>query len=78
MSSPKVRQRLIKVLEKLGLPTSITADPEKVKEAMLHDKKSAQSGVTAVKVDEAGSFRLEKLEYNELFSLFDAYLKEAN
>ena len=30
MSSPKVRQRLIKVLEKLGLPTSITADPEKV------------------------------------------------
>ena len=78
MSSPKVRQRLIKVLEKLGLPTSITADPEKVKEAMLHDKKSAQSGVTAVKVDEAGSFRLEKLEYNELFSLFDEYLKEAN
>ena len=78
MSSPKVRQRLIKVLEKLGLPTSITADPEKVKEAMLHDKKSAQSGVTAVKVDEAGSFRLEKLEFNELFSLFDEYLKEAN
>lgn len=78
MSSPKVRQRLIKVLKKLGLPTSITADPEKVKEAMLHDKKSAQSGVTAVKVDEAGSFRLEKLEFNELFSLFDEYLKEAN
>ena len=78
MSSPKVRQRLIKVLEKLGLPTSITADPEKVKEAMLHDKKSAQSGVTAVKVDDAGSFRLEKLEFNELFSLFDEYLKEAN
>ena len=78
MSSSKVRQRLIKVLEKLGLPTSITAAPEKVKEAMLHDKKSAQSGVTAVKVDEAGSFRLEKLEFNELFSLFDEYLKEAN
>lgn len=77
MSSDEVRKRLMKVLQRLDLPTEITANTEKIKSAVLHDKKSDQSGVTVVKVHTAGSFVLENVSFEELFSRFDGYLKEA-
>ena len=76
MCSPNVRKRLIKVLEKLNLPTEITADIEKVKSAMLHDKKSVQSGVTVVRVPESGHFELENLSFEKLFAELDSYISE--
>ncbi len=76
MCSPSVRKRLIKVLEKLNLPTEITADIEKVKSAMLHDKKSVQSGVAVVRVPEAGRFKLENLSFEKLFAELDSYISE--
>ena len=76
MCSPSVRKRLIKVLEKLNLPTEITADIEKVKSAMLHDKKSVQSGVTVVRVPESGRFELESLSFEKLFAELDSYISE--
>ena len=60
MTSGSVRARLVPVLQKLGLPTSLSLDPDQVMQAMLHDKKMQQGGVTAVFVDEVGSFRLQK------------------
>ena len=78
MCSPSVRKRLIKVLEKLNLPTEITADIEKVKSAMLHDKKSVQSGVTVVRVPEAGRFELENLSFEKLFAELDSYVSEVH
>lgn len=76
MSAPDVRERLIKVLKKLGLPTDITSDTEKVKAAMLHDKKSENSGVTVVKVKTVGQFELESISFDELFAGLDEYIKE--
>lgn len=76
MSAPDVRARLIKVLKKLNLPTDITADIEKVKSAMLHDKKGDKQSVTVVRVKTAGEFELEKLSFDELFSELDEYIKE--
>ena len=71
MTSGRVRARLVPVLQKLGLPTCISLDPDQVTEAMLHDKKMQQGGVTAVFVDEVGSFRLQKTTPDELRKLLD-------
>lgn len=76
MCSESLRERLRAVLKNLGLPTEITAPIEKIKEAMLHDKKSDEGGVTVVRVEEAGSFRLEKIVFNELFRQLEEYLTE--
>ena len=60
MTSVAVRERLVPVLQKLGLPTALSFDPDRVMQAMLHDKKMQQGAVTAVYVDAVGSFRIEK------------------
>ena len=61
MCSENVRERLLPVLEKLGLPTEVRADPEAVYAAMLHDKKAARGGITVVRVERPGSFVLESV-----------------
>ena len=66
MCSSAVRERLIPVLEKLSLPTALNCDTERVLAAMGHDKKLSGSDITAVYVDEIGSFRFEKLPLEEL------------
>ena len=71
MCSEKVRARLIPVLEKLGLPTRVSFDKEKVFEAMKHDKKSAGKSVTVVKVAEIGDFTLEEATFDDIFPLLD-------
>lgn len=78
MCSDDVRERLLKIMRKLGAPERITAPIEQIKTAMLHDKKAEQSGVTVIKVDNAGSFLLEKMNYGELFAQLDNYLEEVS
>lgn len=78
MCSIKVRERLLRVLKSMNLPTKILANPDKIKAAMLHDKKSAKGGVSIVRVERAGEFTLKKLSFDELFALLDHYLEEEN
>ena len=59
MCSVEVRTRLVPVLRKLGLPTTLTVDGKAVAEAMLHDKKMQKDGVAAVYVDTVGAYRLQ-------------------
>jgi len=61
MCSPSVRERLIPVLEKLGLPTHFHGKPEDLFYAMEHDKKMDGSKITVIRVDRVSSFRMEKL-----------------
>ncbi|MBR5112575.1 MAG: 3-dehydroquinate synthase [Clostridia bacterium] len=61
MCSPETAERLKRILKELGLPCDFDGDAEKVYEAMLHDKKSGQGNITAVFVDEPGSFRFESV-----------------
>lgn len=68
MCAPAVRERLIPVLTRLGLPTAVEADPNKVYAALLHDKKAAGGRITAVLVNEIGSC--------EQFSLSPEALRE--
>ena len=75
MCSKEVRARLVPVLEKLSLPTSCNADPEKVFAAVSHDKKSANGKVSLIKVYEAGTFEIEDTDMKELKTIIDEFYK---
>ncbi|MBE6724855.1 MAG: 3-dehydroquinate synthase [Ruminococcaceae bacterium] len=66
MCAPAVRERLVPVLEKLNLPVSVSLPVSAVREAMLHDKKSAGGGIDAVTVEEPGSCRVVRMTPDEL------------
>jgi len=71
MVSEELRLRLIAILEKLNLPTSVNADPQKIYEAMRHDKKSHGDTVTAVTVAQAGKFEMKEISYGELYPMIE-------
>ena len=61
MCAPNVRERLVCVLQKLGLPTKIEGNFETVLSLTSHDKKCEGEAVNVVFVDAVGSFRIEKM-----------------
>ena len=69
MCSPSVRERLIPLLKKAGLPTEVKYDRDAVCSAMLHDKKFSGSNITVIKVDTVGEFIMEKITSEELAEL---------
>lgn len=75
MCAEDVRKRLLRVLDRLGLPTEAHADREKVYAAMLHDKKAVGGKLTVVRVDEVGSFRLESVEPESLRPCIDMVVR---
>ena len=68
VSSESVRKRLIPVLKKLGLPTEYTGDIDSAFAFVSHDKKASDDGISIVFVDEIGSFRIEKISFEEFYS----------
>ena len=72
--SESVRARLIPVLEKLELPTCYGGDLERALSFIIHDKKCEGSMVSAVFVDEVGSFRIEKMQTEKFLDTVRAAL----
>ena len=66
MCAPDVRARLTAVLEKYRLPLKADVDARAVYDALLHDKKAAGAGITAVFCDSIGSCRLENIGFEDL------------
>ena len=60
MCKKDVRERLLLVLKKYGLPTEFHGDIAAVKSAVLHDKKSSGDTVYAVIVNKIGSYEIIK------------------
>ncbi len=78
MCADDVRERLVRVLQKLHLPTELTMDPEAVMQALMHDKKmSADGSVTAVYVPEPGRYELRSVSPEALRKALDLIPKEA-
>jgi len=73
MLSGNIRQRVIKVLESLGLPTKSNVDLDRALAFISSDKKCDGELVSAVFVDKIGSYRIEKIEIAELID----YIKNA-
>ena len=60
-SSAEVRERLVRVLKRLGLPTEYNGDLDKALSFISHDKKCEGEGVSVIFVDTPGGFRIEKM-----------------
>lgn len=75
MCSCEVRARLIPVLEKLKLPTSIDIDPQKIIDTMSHDKKMAGDKISVVRVEKIGSFEIEKVDFSTFSNQIEAVYK---
>lgn len=71
MCGKPVRQRLLRVLKRLGLPTELPCPPDAVWEAVTHDKKSTSSGITVVLCEEPGSFVLQSMTFDALKKRFE-------
>ena len=61
MCAPNVRERLVSVLQKLGLPTKMKGNLETILNLTSHDKKCEGEAVNVVFVDAVGSFRIAKM-----------------
>lgn len=66
MCSEEVRQRLLSVLTKLNLPTTMPDKTDAMIEACRHDKKMADRDITVVYVPSVGEFELKKLPFAQL------------
>ncbi len=75
MCAPAVKERLIAVLNKLSLPVKVQIDTDKVITAIEHDKKACGEYVTAVYVEEVGSFTFKKVNPKELKSEIETIME---
>lgn len=66
MCSKQVKQRLLPVLKKLNLPTSVMCEMSVVEEAIKHDKKMSGDNITVVFVEEIGKFQMKTIPYSEM------------
>lgn len=73
MCAPHVRERLVKILDKTGLPTAIEVDLDRVLDAVAHDKKMEGDTIHYIYVPEIGQFEMRAASLAE----FRAKAKEA-
>ena len=66
MCAPPLRPRLTAILQRCGLPTECGYTAGQLLPYLLHDKKAASGSVTAVLVDEPGTFRMETMTPEEI------------
>jgi 3-dehydroquinate synthase len=66
MCDEKIRPRVIKVLEKCKLYRTIDYNWEKISEAAFHDKKADGDTVFVVRVNDVGTFEIEKAKSLEV------------
>lgn len=60
ISSGETRERLLKILKKIGAPTDVKVDVDKAIELIKKDKKMSSDQINYVKVDKIGEFSFEK------------------
>lgn len=69
MCADSVKQRLLKVLNKLNLPTVLSESAQQLISACKHDKKTNGDNITVVTVQQVGSFQMQKLSFEEFSEL---------
>lgn len=73
MCSSAVRERLLSVYRQVSLPTELHFDPERIFEAVTHDKKLDGNELNLVFVPEIGTYEMRKIPLSD----FHLMLKEA-
>lgn len=69
MCQGEVKKRLIKVLEKLGVPLKFDGDIRQVIDACKRDKKCDGDTINLVKVLSVGEFKVEKVSFDEFVEI---------
>ena len=77
MSSPDIRERLIKIYEKLGVSCECDVSLENVVDALTHDKKAENDGITIIESDKIGTYKVRKADKEELRKLASLVVKGA-
>ena len=62
------KQRLIKVLKKLNVPTDIEISKEKIAKNIAHDKKKSGQKITIIFVEKIGEYKMKERSINELLN----------
>lgn len=78
MLSPDARAKVVPVLKKFGLPYRYDGDIDAALSYVSHDKKCDGDSVSAVFVDEIGSYRLEKLSCSDFENHIRREMKKIN
>ena len=65
MVSEKIRPKLIKILEKLNLPTKVDIDIEKALAHVVNDKKADGDSISVIFVNEIGKYEIRKMKISE-------------
>ncbi len=65
MCSSDIREKLIKILKSLNLPTKADCKTDKIINTMCFDKKMSGDMISVVRVDKIGSFSIEKIKYTD-------------
>ena len=73
MCSENVKERILAVLKKAGLPTELEFDPEYIYEAVTHDKKADGDNIHFIYVSEIGSYEMKTTTLTD----FHQIIKEA-
>ena len=71
MSSPPLRERLVRILQREGLPVSCDAGAEAVVAAAMHDKKAEGDRIVTVQVEEPGKFEFVPLDREGLLKAYE-------
>lgn len=66
MSDDNIKKELIEIYEKLGLPTKVKFNKDRVLSLIKHDKKSIGDEIDCVVVDEVGSFKFKKMSLSDI------------
>ncbi len=75
MCSKKVSKRLVTVLERFNLPTTIECDTQKIINTMRHDKKMSGNNISVVFVENVGEFNITDLKFKDFASKIKAVYK---
>lgn len=76
MCSEKIRERVLPVLNKIGINTEYPYDLSRALSFVSHDKKCAGGVIEAIFCDEIGSYRIEKMPLDEYRATVMAALKK--
>ena len=76
MCSGPLRERLVPVLKRLGLPTELRFSKDNALSALLHDKKSFSGGIMCITSDAPGSYEEKIFRPADFDRLLDVILKE--
>lgn len=67
----KLKQRVLKIYEKLDLPQVPDYDVDTLMDYIQHDKKSSAQSVSIIRVKEAGQYTIEEMKYEDIRTILE-------